>query len=76
MNLKQKLIYMALGGTFTLLGYTLATLTTNVTAQTDDLVSEATFDKITCKSLLITDEKAITRYTYSLEACISVMENT
>ena len=55
MNFKQKFFYMALGCVFTLIGYTLATLTTTTTAQIEDLVSEVTYDKITCKELLITD---------------------
>lgn len=59
MNHKQKLIYMALGCLFTLIGYTLATLNTNVTAQTAP--SNATFDKITCRELVITlDERGVT----------------
>ena len=52
---------MVLGCLFTLIGYTLATLNTNVTAQTDDTPSEATFDKITCRTLVITDGEGKSR---------------
>ena len=51
MNLKQKLTYMALGGLFTLIGYTLATLNTNVTAQSEPTV----VDEIVCRKLRIVD---------------------
>ena len=51
MNLKQKLIYMALGGTFTLLGYTLANLGNDVTAQSEPTI----VDQIVCRQLRIVD---------------------
>ena len=51
MNLKQKLTYMALGCLFTLIGYTLATLTTNVTAQTEPTI----VDEIVCRKLRVVD---------------------
>lgn len=52
MNFKQKLVYMALGCLFTLIGYTLATLTTTTTAQTDEIV-----DEIVCRKLKVVDSE-------------------
>jgi hypothetical protein len=52
MNFKQKLVYMALGCLFTLIGYTLATLNNNTTAQTDE-----TIDEIVCRKLRVVDSQ-------------------
>lgn len=53
MNFKQKLTYMALGCLFTLIGYTLATLNTNVTAQSEPTV----VDEIVCRKLRVVDSE-------------------
>jgi hypothetical protein len=65
MNLKQKLIYMALGCLFTLIGYTLATLNTNVTA--DEVNKFAHYnaggkivDEIICHKLKVVDARGNT----------------
>jgi hypothetical protein len=53
MQLKQKLVYMAVGSLFTLLGFMLASIVGDVTAQTKKASVE--FDTVTCQSLRIVD---------------------
>ena len=53
MNFKQKLAYMALGSLLTLLGFILATVVGEVTAQ--NMKPSAEFDELKCRSLQIVD---------------------
>ena len=53
MNFKQKFFYMALGCLFTLIGYTLANLNNDVTAQSKPTV----VDEIVCRRLKIVDHQ-------------------
>ena len=54
MHFKQKLIFMALGSTLTLAGYLLATLVSDVTAQSETDKSTV-FDEIVCRKLKVVD---------------------
>lgn len=49
MNFKQKLAYMGFGCLFTILGYIVANLVTNATAQSEPTV----FDEIVCKGITV-----------------------
>ena len=68
MHFRQKLTFMAFGSILTLAGYLLATIASDVTAQLnlDDFkpipapeTKNATFDLITCKRLIVVNEKGI-----------------
>ena len=62
MHFRQKLTFMALGSILTIAGYLLATLTSDVTAQSETDKSEPLFvNEIVCRKLRVVDENDKTR---------------
>ena len=62
MHFRQKLTFMALGSILTIAGYLLATLTSDVTAQSETDKSEPLIvDEIVCRQLRVVDENDKTR---------------
>ena len=62
MHFRQKLTFMALGSILTIAGYLLATLTSDVTAQSETDKSEPLIvDEIVCRKLRVVDENDKTR---------------